>query len=122
MVWRLSESEMRTIMLKVFLNLTKDLTIVLPPLKQRTLNKYIEYVVGNCNRSFHLENSYVSVDFAMGCGCKIGRPTSNKMITVYYNKPNYVFQRFTVSDLKSAVIDHLNYKSNIGNSEQLSLF
>lgn len=112
----LSKDEMKTIMVDTFLE------IINPMMSSLSLEQCFERVIRKCGRSFCVKGLYVSVDFAMGAGNKVGCPTSRKMITVSFNKPNYVFERFTVNELKSAVIDRLKFMGAPVNHEQLSLF
>lgn len=112
----LSKCEMKIIMVDTFLE------IITPQLSDLSLEQCMEQVIGKKSRSFRFNSLYISVDFALGVGNRVGCPTSSKKITVYFQKPNYVFERFTVSELKLAVNQRLNLRASSVTNEQLSLF
>ncbi|WP_026908931.1 hypothetical protein [Paucisalibacillus globulus] len=69
-------------------------------------------------RSFSYNNKLLSVDFAAGSGCKVGCPTDEKQITVYFESDGkYAFEKFTFADFVKSMWKRLN-----GKEEQLSLF
>lgn len=70
--------------------------------------------------SFNYKNIMVSVDFALGTGCKAGSPTDTKYITVFYGEEEkYLYEKFTFNEFIKIVWEREN---GLIESKQLSLF
>lgn len=80
------------------------------------------WILGKTSPSFYYEEQYIGVDFECGIGSKVGSPTSERHITVYYKdfkKGQYHFERFSKKQLIDKAFERLNKVEVI---EQLVLF
>ena len=125
----LSREEMKNHMVNKFLDIhSGSYSLKWPEITLNNIDDIIEKTKGcHCRNSAFKGNGDIRIisDFAMGSGMHVDCPTSKKFITVYFHDNNSVFnvQRFTIRELRVAVIERLNLDSPTGNSyEQLSLF
>lgn len=76
-----------------------------------------KWILGCKARTFSFEGNRISVDFALGAGSKVGEPTNNTHITVFYSSDNnnYIYQRYSRTQLVE--LAHARYSYG-----QLALF
>lgn len=95
------------------------------PTNYDSLNRYaIRWILGNTSPSFYHQEKYIGVDFECGVGSKVGSPTSERHITVYYkdlNQDKYYFERFTRKQLLDKAFERIN-KIEVETIEQMTLF
>lgn len=73
-----------------------------------------KWIIGNTSPSFYYEGRYVNVDYAVGAGSGLGRPTNSTHVTVVDGEK---YKRYTVNRLVQLYTDT---RKNVGVTPEIA--